>query len=119
MQRDDKHLYNNPSATPVSKGGEGTWDGHQQMYRNTQKQLGDVVNRFEDKQCPDDPDVLEAYVWGTEPAPKEPNWASGTSNRGSQSNPSTTAQPLPWWAYVLVFFGFGNGESESEPVLNE
>ncbi|MDI1248810.1 MAG: type IV secretion protein Rhs [Lacunisphaera sp.] len=73
MLLDRLGLYNNPNALPVSKNGDGTWDGHIQQYQNTQRQLSKPVQKYKRDGCDDDdPDFVAAMEWAAKPAPEKP-----------------------------------------------
>jgi RHS repeat-associated protein len=53
MLIDEHRLYGNPNAKPKSKdpNGHGTWAGHQQQHKQTQRQLDKVVDKYNENNC--------------------------------------------------------------------
>jgi len=67
MLSDPCNLYNNPNPPP----GKGTYAGHQRMYRQTQKQLRNVLDKMDSKNCGDPP--TGSRKLSTSPTPTRPN----------------------------------------------
>ena len=73
---DDNRLYNNLNAKPWSKGGRGTWQGHQDAMKETQDRLNKALQYFSDY-CDDFNQCLPQSVYDAAqlPLPTKPNWA--------------------------------------------
>ncbi len=76
LLEDNFRLYNNPNAIARSKGGKGTWAGHQNAMRETQGRLETAIKYFSDH-CGDFNQCLPQSVYDTVflPIPTKPNWA--------------------------------------------
>jgi len=71
MLRDVFGQFGSDEARPTTQGGRGTWQTHQDTYRNEQKFLARKLQEYRDRGC-GDPIPVYVYIWATKPAPSAP-----------------------------------------------
>jgi len=99
MRNDVQGIYNNPNT------GYGTWEGHQQMFQQTQKQIRKVLEKYNSKNCQDPlPTDTKNIAFMATPTEfdSKPNQAANYVPTWNLSIPQVSSATVTVWGVTLT-----------------